>query len=37
MKHSRTYIAPNLPHTWATNDYMSPSLVMVAVVSFFFS
>ena len=33
MKPSRAYIAPKLPHTtWATNEYVRPSLAMVAVV-----
>ena len=34
MKPSRAYIAPNLPHTWATDEYVRPSLAMVAVASF---
>ena len=36
-KPSRAYIAPNLPHTWATNEYMRPLLAMVAAVRLFSS
>ncbi|EDR06233.1 uncharacterized protein LACBIDRAFT_300525 [Laccaria bicolor S238N-H82] len=32
MKAIRAYIAPNLPHTWATNECVRPSLAMAAPV-----
>ena len=37
MKPSRAYITPNLPHSWAINEYVRPSLAMVAAVCLFSS